>query len=97
VLKYSKKELLQVVKDADLNILECRFFFIFLLPLLCIRHLMYKDNNSIVTTSEANKPFYFNKFFNKLLIWISSFEYYFRNFMPNITGGSILIVAEKKK
>jgi len=96
--RYSKKELLQVIEDAGFKVLECRFFFIFMLPILFLRRLIYKDTAAAVSTFEINKPFYFNASLNKILILFARFESYFDKWLPtNIAGGSLFLVAEKIK
>ena len=95
--RYSKKMLKQKVEQAGLQIREAGFFFILILPLLYLRRLMDRDNGEAIKDSEGPSLAKFNPIMNKILLLLMRFENCFSKWFPNIAGGSLFLVAEKKR
>lgn len=93
--RYSKEKLIQVIEAEGLRVVEAQFFFIGILPLLYLRHLLNKDFTGKVTEIEINTGVHINPILNKLLLSITRFENLCSKYLPNIAGGSLLVVAEK--
>lgn len=94
--RYSKKALIQIIKQSDMRVIEARFFFITILPLLFLRHLFKKDNGETVTEKEMNADIFIDPNINYLLLILTRLENYLLRWLPNFAGGSLLCVAEKK-
>ncbi len=93
--RYSKKTLIHAVKKAGLQVVQINFFFIAILPLLYIRHLLHKDSDKKVSSKEIQTKIKFNPIINKMLLGLTLLEHRIAKWLPNIAGGSLMLVAEK--
>ena len=94
-VRYGKRKLNQVFEQAGLQVLEARFFFIAILPLLYLRRLLNRDSGEEVTDNERIIDIRINPLLNKLLLGLSRLENTLSNWIPNLAGGSLLLVAIK--
>jgi 2-polyprenyl-3-methyl-5-hydroxy-6-metoxy-1,4-benzoquinol methylase len=87
--RYSKKTLINTMESAGFNILKCTFMFRLLLPLFIIRkyygHVHQKNKEMFAISSIVNNA----------LASICKFERRFGNWIPDIAGGSLMVVAIK--
>lgn len=93
--RYSKKNLIERIEAAGFNVVEVKFFFITILPLLWLRRILNYDDGSSVTEKERHAEFNINPLINKILYSTCHLENLIRRFRPNIAGGSIFLVAQK--
>lgn len=93
--RYTKITLRRAAKAAGFRIVEVRYFFIFILPLLWLRHIVNKDNGEMVQETEREQEIQINPLVNKVLMGVSLLENKLCRFLPNIMGGSLILVAEK--
>lgn len=94
--RYTKKDLLEKLKENGFEIVIARYFFIFITPLLFLRRVLNKDNRSKVKDEELNKDISINPNLSKILLFISNIENRINKFLPNKFGGSLFIIARKK-
>jgi 2-polyprenyl-3-methyl-5-hydroxy-6-metoxy-1,4-benzoquinol methylase len=94
--RYNKNILKKLLNELNFEILTIRYFFIFITPLLFLRRILNKDDKSIIKESEHHKEIKINKIINKILLGLSKFENKINKFIPNIFGGSILVIVRKK-
>ena len=93
--RYSRKELELVLEKAGFQIIESRFFFIAILPLLFFRRILYiAKGNKMIQNPEENMRI--NPVINSILLKLTRLENYLSKWLPNISGGSLLCVAVKK-
>jgi SAM-dependent methyltransferase len=94
--RYSKETLVSVVESSGFSVLEVRYFFIFILPLLWLRTVVNSDNNKPVTDEEYNIDIKINPFINWILLVLCDVEENINKYLPNIVGGSLILIAEKE-
>jgi len=94
--RYSKETLVSVVESTGFNVLEVRYFFIFILPLLWLRTVINSDSNKLVTDEEYNIDIKINPVINWVLLVLCDVEEKVNKYLPNIAGGSLILIAEKK-
>jgi SAM-dependent methyltransferase len=94
--RYNRKMLAQAVEVAGLRVLEIRYFFIFILPMLYLRHILNRDREGKVTMSELHTEAHINPIINKVLLLLTRIENRLAGWLPDIAGGSLLCVAERK-
>ncbi|MDQ7075205.1 MAG: class I SAM-dependent methyltransferase [Gammaproteobacteria bacterium] len=92
--RYNKASLIATINKSGLEVLEAKYFFITILPLLYLRKILNrnKENEKI-----RNNSFHIHPMLNKILLSIIRLENHISNWLPNIAGGSLLIVAQRKK
>ena len=95
-IRYTKKELINKLEDNGFKILKARYFFMSITPLFFLRTILNRDDKSEVKEAEYSKDISMNSILNGLLLFISRVENRISHFLPNIFGGSLLIIAEKK-
>ncbi len=95
-IRYSKKQLTKKLKDTGFKVIETKYFFSSILPLLILREFLHKDNRNPVKQEEYDIYLYINPIVNKILLKIVRIENSIHNFLPNLVGGSLLAIAEKK-
>ena len=87
--RYNKKELSSILNKNGFSIVNARYFFISIVPLLLLRKLLnYREN-------EEKSNFHINPIINKILLFISRIENKCNRFLPNMFGGSLLLIAKK--
>ena len=94
--RYTKKKLINKLKDNGFEILTARYFFISIIPLLFLRTILNRDDKSEVKKTEFSNEISMNSLFSNILLFISRVENKINQFLPNIFGGSLLIIARKK-
>ncbi len=94
-IRYTKKELINILRNNGFEILTARYFFISILPLLFIRRMINKDDGSKVREEEYTKGNSMNSFLSSLLLLISRIENKLNRFLPNAFGGSLFVIAKK--
>jgi SAM-dependent methyltransferase len=94
--RYSKKSLVLLVESVGFNVLEARYFFIFILPLLWLRTVIYKNTNNPVSDEEYNTQIRMNPAINWILLKLCWIECMLGRFIPNIAGGNLILISEKK-
>lgn len=93
--RYTKKHLKKVLYDAGFELVEMRYFFKFLVPMLLVRSLLNagkrgEDINSVNTGS------YISSLPNKILLALMRFENSLGRLVPDLFGGSLYAAARKK-
>lgn len=94
-IRYTKKNLENKLKENGFDIVCSRYFFITIVPLLFLRRLLHRDNKKQVAIEEYSKDIFMNKILSDILLFISRIENKLNNFLPNVFGGSLLVVARK--
>ncbi len=94
--RYSKKRLIDIVEQSGIKVLQVRFFFIILIPLLIIRTITNRDGNTTISDNERNDCVQINPFINFLLLHLTKLENRISNWIPNVVGGSIFLVGSKE-
>lgn len=94
--RYNKKELLRKLERNGFDILEARYFFISIVPLLYLRKLINRDDGLQIDNAEHGRVMSTGYAMNKLLLFISNIENKINFFVPNLFGGSLFVVAKKK-
>ena len=95
-IRYTKKELINKLEGNGFVIIKARYFFVAITPLLFLRTVLNKDDKSEVKESEFSNDISMNSLLNDTLLFISRVENKINQFLPNIFGGSLLIIAKKK-
>jgi len=93
--RYTLKSLKTVMDKAGFEILQGRYFFVSILPLLFLRRILNADNGSQVQEKERHQKININPLINRILLKITMLENRFACWMPNLAGGSIILVAKK--
>lgn len=93
--RYTKGQLVDLLNQAGFTIVQTRYFFISILPLLYLRTLINKDSNLPISEEEVNKAISMNPLLSKILLFISRIENKINEFSPNVMGGSLLVIARK--
>ena len=93
--RYTKKELITKLKNNNFEIIEARYFFMTIVPLLFLRVFLSKDNDTMVSEEEHEKSITMNPLLNQILLFFSRIENKINSFVPNVFGGSLFIIARK--
>jgi len=93
--RYTKKRLIDKLQNNGFEVLTARYFFISITPLLFLRTVLNKDNKSEVKEAEFSNDISMNPLFSNILLFISRIENKINHLLPNIFGGSLLIIARK--
>lgn len=94
-IRYTKKELVQRLEKNGFEVLSARYFFISITPLLFLRRILNKDDESKVKDEEYNSDISMNPFLSNILFFLSRIENKLNRFLPNLFGGSLFIIARK--
>jgi len=94
--RYSKQLLIKTIENNELKVVEVRFFFIVILPLLFLRHILNRDDKQVATNNEIHQKITINPIINNLLLGISRLENRLSKWLPNTAGGSLLLIAVKR-
>lgn len=94
--RYTKKSLHDLLIKNNFEIIEEKYFFIFITPLLFLRKILNPDRNEVLEASELNINLSINKYINRILFYINKLEAKLSKFLPNIFGGSIFVIARKR-
>ena len=93
--RYTKKELVEKLKNNGFEILEARYFFMSIVPLLFLRTIVNKDDGSEIKKEEFSNEISINPIVSDILLFISRIENKVNDFLPNFFGGSIFLIARK--
>lgn len=94
--RYTKKELIDKLQTNGFEILKARYFFIAITPLLYLRTILNKDDKSNIKNEEFNIDMSMNPLLSNILLFVSRIENKISNFLPNLFGGSLFVIARKK-
>ena len=94
-IRYTKKVLVDKLEYNDFEVLNARYFFMSIVPLLFLRKILNRDDGSEVKEEEYHNDISMN-FISNILLFISRIENKLNKFLPNWFGGSLFIVASKK-
>ena len=81
---------------AGFEIIENRYFFVSILPLLWLRKFLHPDNGSKAEW-EQGKEISLNPVLNRFLLWLCRIENKMSCLLPNSFGGSLMVVARKEQ
>jgi 2-polyprenyl-3-methyl-5-hydroxy-6-metoxy-1,4-benzoquinol methylase len=90
--RYTKKYLREKLKNNGFEIIEMKYFFMFITPLLFIRGLLNPDRGGNYAGYRAENSIS-NPLINKVLLWLCRVENRLIDFLPNFFGGSLYVVA----
>jgi SAM-dependent methyltransferase len=93
--RYTKKQLITKLENNGFEILSARYFFMSIVPLLFIRTIVKKDNKSKILKSEYNNDRSMNFILSTSLLLVSKLENIFNFLLPNLFGGSLLLIAKR--
>jgi len=94
--RYTKQELIDKLENNDFEIVIARYFFISITPLLYLRTILNKDDNSDIKKEEYSNDISMNPILSNILLFISRIENKINSLLPNLFGGSLFIIARKK-
>lgn len=94
-IRYTKATLMDVLKAGGFDVIEVKYFFIFIVPLLWLRKVLHSDLESEVQAAELETEITINPILNKVLLYLCRLENKVRRFLPNLFGGSLMVVAKK--
>jgi hypothetical protein len=94
--RYTKKELINKLEDNGFEIIKARYFFISIIPLLFLRTILKRDDKSEVKEIEFSNNISMNSLLSDVLLFILRVENKINYLLPNMFGGSLLIIAKKK-
>lgn len=92
--RYTKSSIKKLLEKNGYEIKYSKYFFISIMPLLILRAMIKKPKKN--HTPKGDKIDKISPIINKILITILRFENKIIDYMPNIFGGSLLVVAQKK-
>jgi len=90
--RYIKKDLMEKLEKNGFEIIEMKYFFILITPLLLLRRISKADRGGNYTGFRAEDSIK-NNFMNKILLGLCRIENRFIDFIPNLFGGSLCVVA----
>jgi 2-polyprenyl-3-methyl-5-hydroxy-6-metoxy-1,4-benzoquinol methylase len=90
--RYTKKDLREKLKRNDFDVIEMKYFFMFITPLLFIRAIFKPDRGGNYTGYRAEDSVK-NPFINKIFRWLCRIENRLIDFIPNFFGGSLCVIA----
>jgi 2-polyprenyl-3-methyl-5-hydroxy-6-metoxy-1,4-benzoquinol methylase len=93
--RYTKNELKNKLLKNGFEIIDSRYFFMSIIPLLFLRSLVNKDDKSTVRDEELDNISIINPIINYILLVISRIENKINHILFNFFGGSIFVVAKK--
>lgn len=92
--RYNKKSLLDLCKKCELTPIHVEYFFIFILPLLFLRTLVNRDHKKAVKTEEKLKMS-LPGIINQTCSILTKTEFALSKWLPNLVGGSLLLIAQR--
>lgn len=95
-IRYTKKDLINKLEGNGFEVVVARYFFISIIPLLLLRKILKHDDGSSIKDYEYNNGISINPILSKILLYISIFENKINDFLPNLFGGSLFVIARKK-
>lgn len=95
--RYNKHQLEKLLTENGFELVYSKYFFIAITPLLYLRKVLSPDDGSQPNEQELNQEFKINKNINYILELLTKIEFKLLDFLPNLFGGSLCIVAKKVK
>ncbi len=92
--RYVKKDLKEKLARNGFKILETKYYFITIMPLLLLRRLLNPDRGDEQTNSGYISMTIY-PVVNNILRWVCRWENCMFDFIPNLYGGSLYAIAEK--
>ena len=92
--RYTKKSLATLLESAGFEILEAKYFFVSITPLLFLRSILNPAKPDQIAKGDTIEKV--NPLVNAALLAISRVDNALIPHLPNLFGGSLLIVARKK-
>ena len=93
--RYTRSVIARELEKAGFQVIENRYFFVLILPLLWLRKFLCPDRGLEVTEQEQGKEISLNPVLNQILLGLCRLENRLRTLMPNRFGGSLMVVAKK--
>ncbi len=93
--RYKKKALREKIKENGFEVIEIKYFFISIVPLLFLRRI-FKPDRGRDYAGHRSEDSANNRFMNKILLWFCRIENKFIDFIPNFFGGSLYVIARVK-
>lgn len=90
--RYTKHALREKLERNGFDVMEEKYFFMFITPLLLIRRFLYPDKGETYEGYKT-KDSIANPFINKIFLWLCRIENKLFDFIPNFFGGSLCVVA----
>jgi len=90
--RYTKKDLREKLRKNGFEVLEMKYFFICITPLLFIRGIFKQDKGENYAGYRAEDSVN-NRFIDKNFLWLCRIENRLIDFIPNFFGGSLCVVA----
>ena len=94
-LRYTKSTISSVLDGSGFQVIEIRYFFAFITPLLWLRKILHTDDGSEVLKKEQEVNISLNPVLNKILLGLCRLENRIHYLLPNVFGGSLMVVAKK--
>ena len=95
-IRYTRKQLVEKLEKNGFEVITARYFFIFIAPLLYLRTILNKDDKSDIKEEEYSNDISMHPLLSNILLLISRVENKINNYLPNLFGGSLFIIARKK-
>ena len=95
--RYTASKLKRKLKQSGFKVIEAKYFFSFITPLLWLRTILHHDDGSDALKNELEAPIKLNPIVNRMLLGLCRLENRTRQLLPNKFGGSLMIVAQKTK
>lgn len=92
--RYTKSSLVSVLEENGFQVVDVRYFFIFIIPFLWLRTVLYPDSikNNL---KHHSGDITINPILNSIFKCVCKIEDKIRNIIPNVVGGSLIIVSVK--
>ena len=94
-IRYTKTNLIKKLENNGFKIINARYFFMSITPLLYLRRILNKDTKSNVKNEEYEYNMSINPIISKILYFICRIENKINKFLPNLFGGSLFIIVRK--
>lgn len=96
--RYNKRRLKEALCNAGFELIDIKYFFLFLVPFLYFRRLTCKDDKSPVRLDErGSEHLNINQFTNSCFLATCRLNKILNNVLPNVAGGSLIAVARKQQ
>jgi len=95
-VRYTKQQLIKKLEENGFEILRARYFFMSIVPLFLVRRFINKDIGYVREEDEYKKDISMNPLLNWVLLYVSKIENKLNDFLPNVFGGSLFVIARKK-
>ncbi len=93
--RYTKNEIKEKMVKVGFEIIEIKYFFILITPLLYLRSLIDQDDGSPISNKENFKYFNLPSYVNLALMLICNFEKFIQKLLPDKFGGSLILIGKK--